>query len=125
VNEIFVFGSNQGGRHGKGSARTAKEKHDAAQGVGEGRTGRAYAIPTKDYQMRVRSLRAIKGSINLFVAYARRHPELKFNVVDIGCGLGGYRPDSIAALFPPSVPANVHFLGDLGRLVPVDYTGAP
>lgn len=117
--EIFVFGSNQAGRHGKGSAREARERHGAVQGVGEGRTGFAYAIPTKDYQMRIRSKTAIKISINSFLAYVERHPELKFNVVDIGCGLGKYLPESIALLFPPSVPSNVHFLGELRRLVRV------
>lgn len=117
--EIFVFGSNQAGHHKLGAAREAREQHGAMHGIGEGRTGWAYAIPVKDYQMRVRSKTAIKISINSFLAYVERHPELKFNVVDIGCGLGKYLPESIALLFPPTVPSNVRFLGELRRLVRV------
>ena len=44
--KIFVFGSNQAGRHGKGSALEARRNHGAVYGVGEGPTGNAYAIPT-------------------------------------------------------------------------------
>lgn len=43
---IFVFGSNLAGRHGLGAARTALLEYGASYGVGEGRTGRSYAIPT-------------------------------------------------------------------------------
>jgi hypothetical protein len=49
---IFVFGSNLAGRHGAGSALEAKRFHGAEQGIGIGRTGNAYAIPTKDYLLR-------------------------------------------------------------------------
>ena len=45
---IFVFGSNEAGRHGKGAALAAKLQYGAVYGVGRGRTGNAYAIPTKD-----------------------------------------------------------------------------
>jgi len=46
--EIFIFGSNEAGRHGKGAALHARQHHGAEYGVGVGRTGDAYAIPTKD-----------------------------------------------------------------------------
>lgn len=45
---IFVFGSNLAGGHGAGAAKAAREHYGARYGVGSGRTGRAYAIPTKD-----------------------------------------------------------------------------
>jgi hypothetical protein len=116
--EIFVFGSNVAGRHGKGAALTARQEHSAEYGVGEGRTGMSYAIPTKDYQMRVRSLVAIKISISKFVKYATQHPELKFNVTDIGCGLAGYKPPQIAALFSRyTLPDNIVFTGKLKEWV--------
>lgn len=47
-NEIFVFGSNPEGRHGKGSAKIAKDKFGAQYGVGRGLTGRCWALPTKN-----------------------------------------------------------------------------
>lgn len=47
---IFVFGSNLAVMLvcGKGAALAARREHGAVYGVGVGRTGRAYAIPTKD-----------------------------------------------------------------------------
>lgn len=50
---IFVFGSNLAGRHGKGAALIARQRFGAVYGVGEGFTGNAYAIPTKDQNLRV------------------------------------------------------------------------
>lgn len=44
--EIFVFGSNLQGQHMGGAARMAYEKFGAEWGVGDGPTGRCYAIPT-------------------------------------------------------------------------------
>ena len=48
ANTIFVFGSNPEGRHGAGAAKIAREQFGAKYGVGEGLTGNAYALPTKD-----------------------------------------------------------------------------
>jgi hypothetical protein len=49
---IFVFGSNLSGIHGGGAARYAFDNLDAEWGVGEGITGRSYAIPTKEKNVR-------------------------------------------------------------------------
>lgn len=46
--EIFVFGSNLAGRHGKGAALYARQHYGAIYGQGVGRQGNSYAIPTKD-----------------------------------------------------------------------------
>ena len=46
MKHIFVFGSNLAGRHGAGSALHAAKRYGAQRGIGEGRTGDAYAIPT-------------------------------------------------------------------------------
>lgn len=48
-NEIFVFGSNQSGRHGKGAAKTALG-WGAKWGQAEGLQGKTYGIPTKTLQ---------------------------------------------------------------------------
>ena len=48
ANTIFVFGSNPKGVHGDGAAKVAKEQFGAKPGIGEGLTGNAYALPTKD-----------------------------------------------------------------------------
>lgn len=99
VKEIFVFGSNLGGRHGKGAALYAKQHCGADYGVGHGRTGSAYAIPTKDARLRTLPLLAIAEYVAIFVRYAANHPELTFNVTRVGCGLAGYTDAQMAPLF--------------------------
>ncbi|MGX8712506.1 MAG: A1S_2505 family phage non-structural protein, partial [bacterium] len=47
-NEIFVFGSNIQGAHGGGAAWFAHKAFGAEWGVGEGLTGRTYALPTME-----------------------------------------------------------------------------
>jgi len=116
MSTVFVFGSNLAGRHGAGSALVARQNHGAQIGVGEGPTGNAYAIPTKDYDLRTMSIRSISFYVEGFILYAIQHPSTRFEVVDIGCGLAGYQASDIAPLFT-GAPSNVHFLGDLDKLV--------
>lgn len=61
---IFVFGSNLAGMHGKGAALCAKNEHGAVYGVGIGRTGNAYAIPTKGEHIRTLPLSRIQGFVS-------------------------------------------------------------
>jgi hypothetical protein len=102
-----VFGSNLAGRHGAGSAKEARLKWGAEYGVGEGRTGNAYAIPTKDEQLRTLPLWDIEVYVAEFLRYAHVHPEMTFNVVKIGCGLAGYQEHQIAPMFRHA-PDNVN-----------------
>lgn len=101
---IFVFGSNLAGRHGKGAALAARLHHGAVYGVGAGRTGNAFAIPTKDQELRTLSLTRIKNFVDKFIFYARCNPHLQFNVTAIGCGLAGYSPADIAPMFENAPP---------------------
>lgn len=105
--DIFVFGSNLAGRHGKGSAKEALLHHGAKYGVGVGRVGRSYAIPTKDHNLRVMPISEIERYVTEFLDHARNKPEDTFNVVRIGCGLAGYRDHMIAPLFADA-PENVN-----------------
>lgn len=110
---IFVFGSNLAGRHGKGAALYARQKHGAVYGQGVGLQGNAYAIPTKDEKLRVLPLDRIKPYVDEFLAFARRHPEMHFFVSAIGCGLAGYRPSDIIPMFsgmPHNITLNQRFL---------------
>lgn len=104
---IFVFGSNLAGRHGKGAALCAKNSHGAVYGVGVGRTGNAYAIPTKDERIRTLPLARIAPYVAEFLDYARANPELEFEVTKIGCGLAGYREHEIKPMFADA-PMNCH-----------------
>lgn len=103
---IFVFGSNLAGRHGAGSAKHAYLYYGAKYGVGIGRTGNSYAIPTKDKNLKVLSLSEINKYVQEFVKYAIANPDLKFEVVKIGCGLAGYSENEISPMFQ-NTPENV------------------
>ena len=92
--EVFVFGSNLAGRHGGGAARVAYDQFGAEWGVGVGMTGHCYAIPTMQG-----GVETIKPYTDEFVRYAAAHPELKFLVTRIGCGIAGFRDEEIAPLF--------------------------
>lgn len=105
IMDVFVFGSNLAGRHGKGAAVEARVKYGAVFGVGEGRTGNAYAIPTKDERLRPRTLLDVSESVRQFLQYAREHQECRFVVTRVGCGLAGFDPKDIAPLFSDA-PAN-------------------
>ena len=106
--KIFVFGSNTQGIHGKGAARDAYEFYGAEWGVGEGRTGYSFAIPTKLSVRRVRRLVDIRASVDLFMEYAKAHPELDFLVTRVGCGYAGFNDDQMAPMFQGS-PDNCSF----------------
>lgn len=93
-NEIFVFGSNLQGMHGGGAARVAHEKFGAVWGEGIGQQGQSYAIPTMHG-----GVDAIAPYVNDFIAFAKEHPELKFLVTEIGCGIAGFRISEMAPLF--------------------------
>jgi hypothetical protein len=96
---IFVFGSNLAGRHGAGAALVARKYFDAVYGEGVGRTGDAYAIPTKDKNLKVLPISEIQKHVEDFLEYAHAHQELQFEVTRVGCGLAGYKDEDIAPLF--------------------------
>lgn len=103
--KVFVFGSNLAGRHGAGAALHAQHFYSARYGVGVGRTGNAYAIPTKDAGMKTLPLREIAIHVADFLDYARNHPGLNFQVTRIGCGFAGYTDTQIAPMFS-NAPSN-------------------
>lgn len=108
MSEIFVFGSNLAGRHGKGAALYARQHHGAIYGQGDGLQGSSYAIPTKDANLKSRTLNDIAASVAIFLEFATAHPEMQFRVTPIGCGLAGYRPCQIAWMFDLPLPGNIH-----------------
>ena len=105
-NEVFVFGSNYAGRHGKGAALVALRKFGAINGQGCGPMGRSYGIATKDERLRVLPLHRIEVQVARFLRHAEQHPEKCYLVTQIGCGLAGYQPRDIAPFFR-GAPANV------------------
>lgn len=104
---IFVFGSNLAGRHGKGAALHARKNHGAIYGQGFGLQGRSFAIPTKDFSLRSLPLDQIEHFVNLFIKFANENPQYHFNLTRIGCGLAGYQDSQIAPMFK-NAPKNVN-----------------
>ena len=96
--EVFVFGSNLQGYHGGGAARTAMDKFGAEWGVNVGPTGRCYAIPTMQG-----GVETIKPYVDEFLEYAKEHPDTRFLVTRIGCGIAGFDDMDIAPLFEEAV----------------------
>ena len=96
---VFVFGSNLQGRHGKGAAYEAAIHWGAVRGVGMGRMGMSYGIPTKSTPHHVLPIEDVKKYVAEFLDYAAHFPELNFLVTKIGCGLAGFDESQIAPLF--------------------------
>jgi hypothetical protein len=106
--QIFVFGSNLAGRHGKGAALVAKNKFGAIYGKGKGVTGQCFAIPTKNENLKVLSLERVTDEVNYFLSFAELHPDYEFLITRIGCGLAGSKDSKIAPLFK-GAPSNCIF----------------
>jgi len=121
TNQIFVFGSNEAGRHGKGAAKKAME-WGAIYGQPVGLQGKTYGIPTKDKRIkRTLALSEIKPYVDQFMEFAKNNPELDFLVTKIGCTLANHKPEDIASLFEEAIEIkNIHlpeiFWQKLGKL---------
>ena len=74
--EIFVFGSNLRGAHGKGAALFAKKNHGAVYGQGRGLQGNSYAIPTKGFRLEVLPLTDIRFYVHSFLLFAEENPDI-------------------------------------------------
>jgi hypothetical protein len=98
-NQIFVFGSNLSGKHGRGAAKTALS-WGAKWGQAKGLQGKTYGIPTKDASVtRTLSINEIAPFVDDFIEFAKNNKNLDFLVTEVGCGLAGINPKEIAPLF--------------------------
>ena len=97
--EIFVFGSNLAGMHGGGAARLAYQRFGAVWGQGVGLQGQSYAIPTMQG-----GVETIQPYVDEFIEFAKQHPQLKFLVTEIGCGIAGFSPSEICLLYTSPSP---------------------
>ena len=113
-NEVFVFGSNLAGRHGAGAARQAFMQFGAKMGVGEGLTGRCYAFPTLDGELRQVPISRIEASRDRLYATCENRPDQRFLLTKVGCGLAGYTEATMRGLFTQP-PANL--------ILPEDWNG--
>lgn len=107
-NQIFVFGSNPQGRHGKGAALWARQNAGAIYGQGEGLQGQSYAIITKDLTKSVHpsiSSYSIIGAIKELYAYCLslsldgEPKEFLIAYSATGTNLNGYTNKEMAKMF--------------------------
>lgn len=96
--EVFVFGSNLRGWHQGGAAKHAHRYFGAVWGQGVGLQGQSYAIPTMQGD-----IDTIQPYVDDFISFAREHPEKRFLVTPIGCGIAGFSPAQIAPLFSSAI----------------------
>lgn len=100
-NQIFVFGSNPQGRHGKGAALIARNNFGAIYGQSEGLQGQSYAIITKELRPHFPPvpISYIEEGIREFINFAKGNPQLNFYVSKLGCSLAYFEVEDIAPLF--------------------------
>lgn len=100
-NEIFVFGSNAEGFHGRGAALIARQKFGAKHGQAKGLQGQSYAIITKKNWkiMKSSTLEEIFIGLQEMNQFAYDNPDKKFLVTKLGSSLAGYSIAEIRGLF--------------------------
>ena len=113
--QIFVFGSNIQGRHGKGAALTARLRFGAIHGNPEGIQGKSFAIITKDLTKKnhpSRTTAQIISQIDKLYKYATLHPDKEF-IIAYKCGdcnLNAYSSEDMAKMFASKdIPENIIF----------------
>ena len=122
-NQIFCFGANTSGKHGKGAALFARQHCGAIYGVPRGPQGKAYAIITKDLTKSVHpsvSVQSIVEQIGELYDYAIRNPEFDFIVAYSGTGsnLNYYTPQEMADMFSSlEIPENIVFEESVSTLL--------
>jgi hypothetical protein len=101
ANEVFVFGSNNKGIHGKGAAYDANKKFKYPWGLSEGLNNppTCYALPTKSDTINILTLDQIQINVNRFIKVVKENPHITFLITPIGCGLAGFKPKDIAPMF--------------------------
>lgn len=78
---IYVFETNLNGSHKSESAKHAESFYGAVLGVGRGRTGDSYAIPTRSFDLKPLPLNELEIYIQDFIYYARLNTNLTFEIV--------------------------------------------
>ena len=123
-NQIFVFGSNTQGRHGKGAAKIAHDLFGAVYGISRGFTGNCYAICTKDLTKKVHpsvSEQDIVYQICKLYQEAKLHSEKEFLIPydTQNSNLNGFSSEEMAKMFKKAgeIPENIIFKEDFAHLL--------
>lgn len=114
MKKIFVFPSNEAGRHQAGPALFAVENHGALPGRGVGKQGSSYAIPVRNRLGEPLTIEQIAYYVEKFKEYARERDWLEFVVTPVGCGPRLYSHSEMATLFRDS-PSNCNLPEEFKR----------
>ena len=103
-NQIFVFGSNTQGRHGKGAALFAKQYCGAIYGQSKGLQGNSYGLCTKDLTKNIHpsiSKNDIIDQIIDLYKFVEKTPQKDFYICYKGdvINLNGYTPKEMGEMF--------------------------
>lgn len=104
-NQVFVFGSNTNGYHNGGAAKQAVE-WGAIYGIGVGRQGQTYAIPTLGSDFTKLPLETITYHLLKLVCDASQEPQTEFLLTKIGTGIAGFTEEEIESIMP-TLPSNI------------------
>ena len=121
--QVWVFGSNTEGRHGKGAALFGLQKCGAIYGRARGPQGRSYAIITKNLRKRKHpsvSKEFIIEQIGEFYEFAKKYWYLEFIIAYSGTGvnLNGYSNQEMADMFSQfPIPENIVFEEEFSKLL--------
>lgn len=110
--QVFVFGSNILGSHGGGAAKQALDSFGAINGIGFGRQGQSYAIPTLDHNFEKLPLEVIKHYLHELREYAHMNPKEEFLLTPIGTGIAGFSFEEIKSILPSRLPENIKLVGN-------------
>lgn len=104
-NQVFVFGSNTNGYHNGGAAKQAME-WGAIYGIGVGRMGQTYAIPTLDTDFSKLPLWIVRNHLEQLARYAEAFSNTEFLLTKIGQGIANFTPEEMECIMP-EFPSNV------------------
>lgn len=122
-NQIFVFGSNTQGRHGKGAALWAMNNAGANYTQSIGLQGNSYAIITKDLTASFQPSiikSAIIWQIQMLYMFAIMNPGLDFIISwNTNSNLNGYTPQDMIDMFIKAgyIPSNIIFEEEFAKLI--------
>lgn len=107
--QIFVYGANTQGRHGKGAALEAVRNHGAIYGV-VGLKGQSYGIITKELRAGYPAVTVndLDYEIDLLIQCANDNPSYTFKCTPFGTGLAGFTHEQMILLFEDKdIPDNL------------------
>ena len=125
-NQIFIFGSNTEGRHGKGAAKFALDYCGAKYGNPQGLQGNSYAIITKNLKSKIQpsiTQDYIKAQIKTLYDLAKtKKCEFIIPYSANSENLNGYTPQEMADMFSAfPIPINIKFEYEFFKLMKKYY----